>query len=94
MVITIIQERKKQRYLVLVLALIIFVILFVVWLGFFRKTKSSVVLPSVPVSIYTIPKVEIDWQFLDRLRSQTSQPFEETAPFQGDFGRKNPFITY
>lgn len=92
MAITIVQERKKQRYLISVLALIIFAILAVIWFGFFRE--ESVSLPSVPTVIYVLPEVEIDWQMLEDLRSQPAYSFQEISTFEGSFGRDNPFIPY
>lgn len=93
MAITITQERRKQRYLFLVLALIISAILFVVWRGLSRSkaTPSIEVVPSV---IYTFLQVKIDWQLLENIRLETFQPIKEVPPFEGKFGRQNPFIPY
>lgn len=93
MAITIIQEKKKQRYLILVLSLIIFAILFVVWLGFSRSKATPPVSVS-PSAIYTFPQVKINWQLLENIRLEPLQPFEEISSFEGEFGRNNPFIPY
>lgn len=92
MAITIIQERKKQRYLILALAAIIFAILFVVWLGFSKK-KGEASPVSVP-AVYTIPEIYIDRQLLDALRAKNFGIFEEIVPFEKEFGRKNPFTPF
>ena len=93
MAITIVQERKKQRYLILALAMIIFAILAVVWWGFSRR-QGSVSVPSVPEVVYALPKTEIDWQMLEDLRAESLQPFEGISAFEGQFGRENPFVSY
>ncbi|MBI2041571.1 MAG: hypothetical protein HYT20_00945 [Candidatus Nealsonbacteria bacterium] len=94
MAITITQDRKKQRYLLLALAAIIFAVLLVVWLGFFGKKGGTPQLSSSPVAVYAVPKIEIDWQALDNLRAESLKPFEEITPLKGDLGRKNPFTPY
>ena len=93
MVITITQEKKRQRYLLLALALIIFAILLVVWLGFFRKEESVLAL-SVPAAAYLAPEAEIDWQTLDELQRENLRPFKEIGAFKQEFGRENPFTPY
>lgn len=93
MAITITQERKKQRYLILALAMMIFTILLVVWWGFFRGEKA-VFIPVGPPVIYALPEIKIDWQSLENIRSEIPKPFEEISAFGGKFGRKNPFTPY
>ncbi len=93
MAITIIQERKKQRYLLLALAFIILAILLVVWLGFLRNKEPGSISMS-PAVVYAAPDVNIDWQMLDGLRGEALQPFEEIGAFEGSFGRENPFEPY
>ena len=85
------EERKKQRYLILALTLIIFSILFVVWLGLSRGREETAV--AIPI-VYPLPIVEINWQALENLRGKTLQPFAEISEFKGKFGRDNPFIPY
>lgn len=91
MAITFIQEKKKQRFLFLILALVIFAIFFVLRFGFFAKEPSSLVLPS---QVYLMPKVQIDWEVLNDSRLGELQTFEKISPFEGEIGRKNPFIPY
>ena len=92
MAITIIQERKKQRYLTLIFALIIFAILAVVWLGFSRRQGVSP--PQVSGTVYILPEANIDWQMLEDIRRSSLQPLEEISAFEGQFGRENPFSPY
>lgn len=93
MVITIIQEKKKQRYLLLALAAIIFGVLSVIWFGFSAKKKQAALRPVSP-AVYAVPETEIDKQMLEELRLKAFGKFEEINPFEKEFGRKNPFIAY
>lgn len=93
MAITIAQDKKKQRYLLLAIALIVIFTLAIVWFGFLRKQKVVSPPPTTAV-VYAIPKVEIDWQILESIRSEKLLPFGEISAFQGNFGRKNPFTPY
>ncbi|MBI2450401.1 MAG: hypothetical protein HYV47_02610 [Candidatus Nealsonbacteria bacterium] len=86
------EERKKQRYLILALTLIIFSILFVVWLGLSRGEEAETAV-AIPIT-YPLPEVEINWQALENIRGKTPQPFAEIGEFKGRFGRDNPFIPY
>lgn len=93
MAITITRERKRQRYLVLALVAMIFVILAVLWFGFFGK-QGAAVLPVPANVVYAVPEVSIDWQLLEEVGSVTSQPFKGISAFGEDFGRSNPFVPY
>lgn len=93
MAITITQERKKQRYLMLALALVICGIIFMVWWGFFRG-EEEVAMPLNQPIIYAPPQVAINWQLLKDIRGQFIRPFEEISEFKGEFGRTNPFMPY
>ena len=92
MAITITQEKKRQRYLVLALVVIIFAIIFIVWRGFLQKERGDLLLP--PPVVYTIPEVKIDWQLLEEIQKISPGPFKEISAFQNDFGRTNPFTPY
>lgn len=91
MAITFLQEKKKQRYLVLILALVICAILLIVWLGFLREAEptSLPVLPDLAP-----PQVEIDWATLQDPRLTELQAFEQILPLEEEIGRENPFLPY
>lgn len=93
MAITIIQERKKQRYLMLGAALIVFIAIFIVWQGVFPGQKIETE-PLAPSAVYIFPAIDIDLEFLDNFGVRPLQPFKEISEFQGKFGRTNPFIPY
>ena len=91
MAITFLQAKKRQRYLVLTLALAIFVILIIVWQSFL-KGKEAPVNPLVP--LLAPQKVLIDWQTLKDPKIAALQTFEQILPFEDEVGRENPFIPY
>lgn len=94
MAITLTQEKKKQKNMMVVLSLVIFATLVVIWFSFFRN-KTTPVPEVVLPQIYSFPQVKIDWQLLENIRGNaTAQPVEEIIPFSGNFGRSNPFISY
>ena len=91
MAITFLQAKKRQRYLVLTLALAIFVILIIVWQGFLKGKEA----PEKTLTPLLAPeKVLIDWQTLKDPGIATLQTFEQILPFEGKIGRENPFIPY
>jgi len=92
MAITFLQAKKRQRYLVLTLALAIFVILIIVWQGFLKGKEA----PEKTLTPLLAPeKVLIDWQTLKDPRVAALQTFEQTLPFEGEVSRReNPFIPY
>lgn len=63
MAIDFLQAQKKQRYLILILTLVICATLLIVWLGFFRSS-ASVVPVSLPTAIQ--PKIEINFGLFKR----------------------------
>lgn len=91
MAIIFLQEKKRQRYLILVLALLIFAILLVVWQGFSKKPEA---VPSSSVGSLAPQKIIINWSVLEDPKLAELQPFEQIQPFEGKIGRKNPFVPY
>lgn len=89
MAINFLQAKKKQRYLILILALIILAIVLIVWQSFFTGGQSK---PSTQV--LTPGAIEINWDTLKDAQIDELQLFEEVAPFEGEVGRTNPFIPY
>jgi len=92
MVINFLQEKKRQRNLILILALIIIAILIIVWQGFLRGGETPTtpsILPSLPLQ-----KITIDWQILQDPQIVELQAFEPILPFGDEIGRENPFIPY
>lgn len=93
MAIAILEKRQYQRNLILVFAVVILLIFFVVWRGFFSKEKTS----SVTVgNVVSLRKIEINFETLKSPSLKELYPFEEIKPLdeKTEVGRKNPFISY
>jgi len=89
MAITFTQEKKKQRYLILILAVAILTGLGVVWWGFFSIPSEEAAPPSL-----TFQKVQINFDVLNREDLKNLTPFERVPPFEAEVGRENPFLRY
>jgi len=91
MAIEFLQAQKKQRYLILILTLIICATLLVVWLGFFQGAA-----PVAPVSLPAAvqPEIEINWDVLQDEALAELKSFEEIPALEEKAGRKNPFTSY
>ncbi|OGZ24419.1 MAG: hypothetical protein A2896_01270 [Candidatus Nealsonbacteria bacterium RIFCSPLOWO2_01_FULL_43_32] len=91
MAITFLQAKKRQRYLIVILGLLVFVSLIIVWQGLARRGGET----PAPLSITPEPKeIIINWSVLQDPHLEGLQIFETIAPFEGAVGRKNPFIPY
>ena len=92
MAITFLEKRKIQKRFILILGIVLFVIVLVIWQGFFVKEKpiflGEIVKPS--------KKVEIDFETLESPILKGLRPFEEIAPIgeEVEIGRENPFVPY
>lgn len=91
MSIEFLQAQKRQRYLILILTLIICAVLFIVWLGFFRTPA-----PVIPASSPTItpPQIEINWGVLKDTKLEELDGFSQIPPLKDKAGRENPFTPY
>ena len=92
MAIEFIQTQKRQRYLILILTLVISAILLVVWQGFFREPAPSTTtsLPAVAPS-----KIEINLEVLKDIKLGELKIFEQVPAFEDEVvGRKDPFTPY
>jgi len=90
MAITFVEERKKQKKLLIIFGFLIAitVVILAQWL-----------LKRIPLSFMTggqIPptfkKIEIDLTILESNNLKDLEPFEEIKPFEGKIGRENPFL--
>lgn len=89
MAIKFIKERKKQKYLILVLGIVVLVTTIVLWQGFFKKEKP--ISPSVGLQFRP---VRIDFDLLESPVLKELQVFEEIPSFVETKGRENPFLPY
>ena len=91
MPIDFIQQRKKQKYLTLIVIVSFIVIAVILWFGYFRKSES--VSETIP-SFSEVKQIKIDFNVLEGQFLQESQIFEKVPSFEGEIGRDNPFLPY
>ncbi len=84
------EQKQKQRYLILFLLAVVLLTLFIVWKGFLKKPST----PEVAVQVSLPPRTEINFEIFKNPLLQELQPFEEIKPLEGEKGRENPFIPY
>ncbi len=90
MPIDFIQQRKKQKYLTLIVIVSFIIIAVILWFGYFRKPEF--VREEAPIS--SIKEIKIDFDVLENPFLQESQLFEDIPAFEGEIGRENPFLLY
>jgi len=92
MAITFVEERKKQKKLLLVFGFVVAITVVVLVQGLVKR------IPPSPITgreiIPTFKKIEIDFTILENNNLKDLEPFEEIKPFEGKIGRENPFLPY
>ena len=83
------QQRKIQKYMILVLVGVLFIIAIVLWKGFVKEedviTQGSQIAPK---------KIQIDFGLLEDSILKEFRVFERISAFRGELGRENPFVPY
>jgi hypothetical protein len=98
MVFAFFRQRKRQKYLIYILGLIILTIFLIVWFSFIKKPPPSIFIPPFGKETLELQKIEINFEslkeeFLKELKPiEKIKPFEETTTTQ--LGRENPFLPY
>ena len=87
-----IEEKKKQKRLVYLVIAVLLTTFLVIWFGFFRKLEVG--LPKPPSAALEFEKVEIDFSLLENPALRELESFEAIPQFEGDLGRKNPFVPF
>lgn len=89
MAITFIQQKKRQKYLLIILGVLIAISSLVVWQMFFAKQEST------PVNkVLKKPEVKINFDALKNPIFDKLTPFKPITPFSEETGRDNPFSPY
>lgn len=88
MVITFIEPGKRQKYLTLLLIVVILGIVFLIWNYFLAKPQPPSFKPLPP------PEIKINFEILKSPILDELQLFKEISPFEEEIGRENPFIPY
>ena len=92
MAITFVEERKKQKKLLLVFGFVVAITVTVLAQGLLKRIPFS---PMTDGEISpTFKKIEIDFTLLESNNLKDLEPFEEIKPFEGKIGRENPFLPY
>lgn len=90
MAITFLQKKKLQQRLLLAFIGVLLLIVFMLWLGF--KKKSA---PLSPEKIFTPKKeIKINLEPLKVPLLEQLQPFKKIEEFEGEAGRGNPFVPH
>lgn len=92
MAIEFIQAQKKQRYLILILTLVICATLLVIWQGFFQEPAPAIPTPVLPE--VAPAKIEINLGILDDQKLANLKIFEQISTTTDEIGRENPFAPY
>jgi len=84
------EKENRQKYLAILLIVIVSITLFVLRKNIF-KTSS----PGLPAAeVFQPQKIEINFEVLKNSKLKELQPPKEASPFVGKAGRANPFISY
>lgn len=86
-----IEERKKQKRLILVLTLVLLITASVLWYGFFRTPPGEALKEEKEVAPAFEPSLDVDFDVLETPAFKNLAPFEGVTPFEGERGRENPF---
>jgi len=94
-----IQQKKTQRNLIFILGVVLIIIIFVVYQGFFQKEEGAVQEGEIFIQK---PEVKINFDILDSSIFEDFQLFSGIEPFieattttgATSTGRDNPFMPY
>ena len=90
MPIVFLQQKQTQKKLTVVFVLVLLSIVFVVWQGFSKETKSS----QAGTIFLPHPEIKINYENLKAPILEQLIEFSEIRPFSGEIGRDNPFMSY
>lgn len=95
MAVVFIEQKNRQKFLIMAFIGVLAVIAFVVWLGFFKKdaeTSQGEIIEET--FFYPREEVKINFDVLKNTKLQNLQPFLDIKPLEGAVGRENPFVPY
>ncbi len=88
--ITPIQQRKKQKYFIAIFIVALLVISIIIWNGFIKKEKLDI----KKIERYWSTEIRINTNILRSFILEKFLPFEKIKPFEGLWGRENPFVPF
>jgi hypothetical protein len=89
MPVNFIQEKKKQKTLIIVFAVTVLISVLVLWFGYFKEKKT---VPAQKTAKTYYREININFSVLKGEFLKGLQSFEKIAPFTGQKGRSNPFL--
>ena len=92
MAITLVQRKKIQQGLILLLVAVLLITTFVLWFGFFKKGGEAQ--PALETAAPALKPVEIDFNVLKIPLLQTLDNPPEGILEPESPGRKNPFLPF
>ena len=85
------EKRKKQKYLILVVAGILIVIGVILYFGYFKKSDELI----VPGPAFTPKKdIKINYETLENPVLDQLESFPKTMDYKGELGKSNPFLPH
>ena len=101
MAITLLEKRKRSKFLISILVISILITVVIIWQGFLVEERPVLIeippedFPGVfpEVTLKPVREIKIDFQILKSPELAELQPFE-MPPFEEERGRKNPFLPY
>lgn len=91
MAITLVQRKKIQQGLILVLVAVLLITTTVLWFGFFKNGEAQ---PALETSAPALKPVEIDFGVLEIPLLQTLDNPPEAVSEPESPGRSNPFLPF
>lgn len=92
MAVTFIEEKKRQKRLLLIFGFLVAVLVLVLLQGFLRRILPGDIGSEIIAPVFR--KADIDFKILENQALKDLDPFEEIKPFEGKIGRNNPFVPY
>jgi len=94
MAITFIQQKRRQRYMILILAGVVFLALIFLWQVILKPKPIYAPATSSPLISKMSKKIEINLDIFKNSAFQALESFEEIAFPKEKIGRENPFTPY
>ncbi len=95
MAITFVQQKKTQKYLILIFGALILIIAFIFFSDYFQEEEGIFI--SKPIVSKYLPRIKIDFQVLESpIFQKLSKPFPDlpSVLLPEEVGRENPFLPY
>ena len=94
MPISLLEQKKKNKFLLPVLGGIVLLTLIILFGGFFENRVPQKRDEGEDEAKLHRQSININWELLKNPILEKLEPFEEIAPLPASPGRKNPFLPY